>query len=631
MVRVVNHILWRGALFGNASILKCSETEMATGGGHVWASPAPSSHSDRIEEPSRKYSVVKLFFDRLVKEAGPNLRVLVDKLREKGAITPQQRENVVKTLRQQHLKDDYAPSLLFEIVLRSVEKDDINFDRLLLALRELKLGDLADELHSASVPTPPHVHLQQDDQEMEHDNAHFDNDPLTDQPMINTSSKKIGEEMSIFDSGIIAPQSLTLPNSSSASSSNDSNMFIHHGQPEIVVNQPRLDIATADQEYTPPLQESHSEVETLVSSSTNEEHSDIDVPMGQPNNLDASLTSHPQLQEPAEVDEVGDQQAPIQVDNEQSNTLLLVPSASYTSFVEEASGTSSNEELVDQLSQRLIRMRLELQNKERELQARAQEMQQSSELLLRCQGLEKQVKKMEEEVQVQKRRTDRVSSDKDKEISSWKRKCEEKEREIQELHATIAQHEQDKDTLTKIHIAELAKLQEQKKESTQKVADYEIKVAALNDALRESTLKKEEAEQQLKLADSKMHEAVAERHRVENELLRSMIEKEKELSRLKDANHKLELEISNLRRKNQSLAMDKKDQEVLLSQKDRELAEHKLAEAEEKHDCCARELRDQRRMSEHLQDENHNLKRQLSELQERYSVFESPAKRSKTD
>lgn len=114
-----------------------------------------------------------------------------------------------------------------------------------------------------------------------------------------------------------------------------------------------------------------------------------------------------------------------------------------------------------------------------------------------------------------------------------------------------------------------------------------------------------------------MHEAVAERHRVENELLRSMIEKEKELSRLKDANHKLELEISNLRHKSQSLAVKNKDQEVLLSQKGRELAEHKLAEAKEKR--------------EHLQDENHNLKRQLSEFQERCSVSECPAKRSKTD
>lgn len=423
--------------------------------------------------------------------------------------------------------------------------------------------------------------------------------------------------------------------STSASVSDNSDNNIMFVQPELVVNQPRLDVhvATPDQQFTPPLQESHSEEETVESGSTNEEHTDTDVPMVQPDNFDASLQSHPQLQEPAEVDEVEveDQQVPIQVDNEQSNTLLLVPSASYTSFVEEASGTSSSEELVDQLSQRLIQMRLRLQSKERELQARAQEMQQSSELLLRCQGLENQVKKMEEEVQVQKRHTDKVSSDKDKEINSWKRKCKEKEHEIQELHATIAQHEQDKDTLTKKYMAEIAKLQEQKKESAQKVADYESKVAALNDALRESTLKKEEAEQQLKLADSKMHEAVAERHKVENQLLRSMIEKERELSRLKDANHKLEVEIGNLRHKNQSLVVDKKDQEILLSQKDRELAEHKLAEAEEKHDNCARELIDQRRLSQHLQDENHNLKRQLSEIQDRCTTFESPAKRSKTD
>lgn len=237
-------------------------------------------------------------------------------------------------------------------------------------------------------------------------------------------------------------------------------MFVHHGQPELVLHQPRLDVATSDQQFTPPLQESHSEEETLVSGSTNEEHSDTDVPMAQPDNLDASLQSHPQLQEPADIDEIGDQQTPIHVDNEQSNTLLLVPNASYTSFVEEVSGTSSSEELVDQLSQRLIKMRLELQNKERELQARAQEMQQSAELLLRCQGLEKQLKKMEEEVQVQKRQSDKVSSNKDKEINSWKRKCKEKEREIEELHATIAQHEREKDTLTKMYMAEIAKLQE---------------------------------------------------------------------------------------------------------------------------------------------------------------------------
>ena len=167
---------------------------LATGGGHAWGSP--SSYSDRIEEPSRKYTVIKSFFDRLIKEAGPKLRNLVDKLREKGAITPQQRENVMKTLGQQHLEADYAPSLLFEIVLKSVEKDDINFDRLLLALRDLELGDLADELYSASRLTPPHL----DDQEMEHDNAHFSDGPSTDQP-INTSSEKMGEETSLFDSG----------------------------------------------------------------------------------------------------------------------------------------------------------------------------------------------------------------------------------------------------------------------------------------------------------------------------------------------------------------------------------------------------------------------------------------------
>ena len=342
--------------------------KMATGGGHAWPSSTSSSYSDRTEEPSRKHAVIKAFFDRLVKEAGPKLRDLVDKLREKGAITPQQRENVVKTLRQQHLEKDYAPSLLFEIILKSVENDDINFDRLLLSLRDVELGDLADELyHNASVTTPPH----QEDHEMEHDNAHYDDDrPSPGQPTSTSSEKMGGEEMSMFDSGIIAPQSFTLPDSSStsASVSDNSDNNIMFVQPELVVNQPRLDVATPDQQFTPPLQESHSEEETVESGSTNEEHTDTDVPMVQPDNFDASLQSHPQLQEPAEVDEVEveDQQVPIQAHNEQSNALLLVPNtnSNYTSVVEEVSGTSSNEELVDHLSHRLNQLCLELQIKE---------------------------------------------------------------------------------------------------------------------------------------------------------------------------------------------------------------------------------------------------------------------------
>ena len=172
------------------------------------------------------------------------------------------------------------------------------------------------------------------------------------------------------------------------------------------------------------------------------------------------------------------------------------------------------------------------------------------------------------------------------------------------------------------------KLQEQKDESAQKVADYEINLANLNNALRAATQKKEEAEKQLKIAGSKMQEAVTERHKIENELLRSMMKKEEELSRLREANCQLELEIRDLRYKNQSLAMENKDQQVLLHQKDKELAEHKLAETEER---CARELSNQCRQSQHIQDENHRLKRQLSEFQGRCSASDSPAKRSKTN
>ena len=597
---------------------------MATGG-RSWGSL--SSCSERDEEPSLKYAVTRSFFDRLVQKIGVKVRDLLYKLRQQGVITPQQRDDVIKTLEQQQLEDDYAPSFLFDIVLKNIQKNDTIFDWLLLVLRESGFADLTDEMYRAYASHFPGV------QEMEHDDAHFScgGGSFAVQPT-DASSKTTERQMSSCDSGIIATDSFTLPVSTSASLLDEPHMFVPHSQSGLVVHQPRLDLATTErQQCTTPLQESHSDEQSLGPS---EQEYDTDIPMMQPDQLGmSSLQSHPQLQEPANVDETEGQKEPIQVHNEQSNALLLMPNTSYTctSIVEEVSGASSSEELVDHLSQRLVQMRLELQNKERELEARAQETQQSSELLLRCQGLEEQVRKMEAAVKVQKEQTDKVSSDKDKEINCWKRKCEEKEHEIQELRVKIAQQEQEKEALTKMCMVEIAKLQEQKKESAQKVADYEMKVELLDNALREATQKKEEAMKQLKIANCKRQEAVAERHKVENELLRSMIEKERELSRLKDANHRLELEISDLKHKNHSLVINKKDQEVLLHQKDKELVEHKLAEAEERHDNCARKLNDERRTSQHLQDENHTLKRRLSEFQMECSALDSPAKRSKTD
>ena len=119
-----------------------------------------------------------------------------------------------------------------------MENDDRNLDRLLLVLREIELNKLADELYRASM-SPPSVHLPTE-QAMEHDGAHVNGGPSTGGQTTDASPNKVGEEMSFYDSGIITPESFTLPDSNSASSSDESPMFIHHDQPELVANQPRL-------------------------------------------------------------------------------------------------------------------------------------------------------------------------------------------------------------------------------------------------------------------------------------------------------------------------------------------------------------------------------------------------------
>ena len=128
-----------------------------------------------------------------------------------------------------------------------------------------------------------------------------------------------------------------------------------------------------------------------------------------------------------------------------------------------------------------------------------------------------------------------------------------------------------------------------------------------------------------------MQQAENERKEIQLKLVMNLLEKEKELSQLKETNHKLELEIKDLVCANQKLEMVSKDQQVLLHQKDKELAEHKLTVAEEKKETCERDLVSQRRMSVQLQEENHHLKRQISDYQQQTSLMESPAKRSKTD
>ena len=624
---------WRLGYYGEHYI-ESSQKIMAEGG------PSPDLFAE-VEEPSisRKYVSIESLFERLVQETKIEVRDSAQKLFERGAIDREQKESVIKTLSRHHLETDYAASSLFEHVLNNVERDDRHFDRLLLALRDLEFFDIADDLLQASKlhPLDPAP-----EQAMEHNfkgSDMYSNDPSDGDP---PPKKKIdGEELSLYDSGI-APQSFYLSASSGVSAFDDySQLFSSpHGQPNREVNelqQPEssMNESPSPPQEIPPEEEEGEEPPSLSSDDIdNSPQHDTSMMHELSSDVENSLQSHPQLQEPETDDDDDDynQLTPIQAHSDESSSMLVVSQAgnNVSTSVTQEVGESSNE-LVDQLSHRLTEMRLELQHKERELQARAQEMQQNSDLLARCKELEEQVRRMEDEVKAQKSRADKVANEKDIEINSWKKQCEEKECEIRMFRVTIARQEREKMELAKAHRAEIVKLQKRQRESAHEIEEYDKKVAALDAALKEATQKKEVAEQQLKEADSKIKEAEAEQYKAVIKLLENMCAKEKELSQLKEANLKLTIEIKELECRNKCLVVETKEQEALLHQKDRELAEHRQAAAEEKHNTCARELKSERRQSKQLQDENNELKRQLSEYQEKISAQESLAKRSKTN
>lgn len=610
-------------LYGGEHYIEHHKQNMAEGGSSPPAFP-------EVDEISRKYVAIESLFERLVQETKIEVRDSAQKLFERGAIDREQKESVIKTLSRHHLETDYAASALFELVLKNVEKDDRHFDRLLLALRDLEFFDIADALLRASKlhpldPAPNQV--------LEH-NFEGGGDPGNgDSPL-----KKIGgEELSLYDSGI-AQQSFYL---SEAASSGVGAFDVYPRPLSPSDSHPNLDVNHPQQPESPVMNEFHSSPQGILAAEE-EEHGppslssdeidsspQQDIPMMHEviSDVESSLQSHPQLQEPELDDDDYNQLTPIQAHSDESHSMLVVSQHAASTSVTQEVGESSNE-LVDHLSHRLTEMRLELQSKERELRAKAQEMQQNSDLLSRCKELEGQVRRMEDEVKAQKSRADKVANEKDIEINSWKKQCEEKECEIQMLRVTIARQEKEKMELAKTHRAEIVKLQKRQRESACEIEEYDKKVAALDAALKEATQKKEVAEQQLKEADSKIKEAEAEQYKAVIKLLENMCAKEKELSQLKEANLKLTIEIKELECKNKCLDLVTKEQEVRLHQKDKELAEHKQAAAEERH---TRELTSQRRHSEQLQDENNELKRQLSEYQERVSAQESLAKRSKSN
>ncbi|MCG8623967.1 MAG: hypothetical protein MJE68_18500, partial [Proteobacteria bacterium] len=566
------------------------------------------------EEPCRKHAAIESLFEQLVDGIKTEIRDSTEKFLERGAINQEQKENVMKISNQRHLEADYAASLLFRAVLTNVEDDDRHFDRLLLALRDLEMDQLADDLLKASVVV--HSQTSNAHQQMDDNGGASHSTSGTDTPL-----KKTNEDLSLYDSGI-APPSFSV----SGSVPQDSQVYAHHDMPKLVTNQVPLVSPSSE---PPQHNQSVEEIPALSQATVLLEPAE-DFATSEFGSV-GHFQSQPIPHEPDTSYEDGhpDHPPPIQVEDDSNAMLLVPPGGCYAAVKDEVGGTS--EELVDQLTEKLKALHLELKNKEMELQARVQEKKQNSELLARIKELEDKVKQMEDEIRVQKLRTDKVATEKDKEINSWKKCYEEKEREVEMLRAKIARQEKEKRELIRDHMAKIKDLVVQQKESARLVREYEVKMEYLDAALNQAIKEKEAAEQQLKEAESKMELAEVQQLQAMFNLMKELRSMDKEWVVLKDANHKLEKEIMRLKLDNQQLVIITKEQKAIIHQRDKELAEEKQAAAEARHDTCAHELNSERRQSMQLQNENAQLKRQLSELQERMSAAESLAKRSKTD
>ena len=570
-------------------VLNCGELAIASFGfvctrdclyvrTYVMAALVPTS-----EQPSPKYTAIQSMFDRLVDKTKDRLRELIERLFEKKALNRQQRDKVVRMLGLGSLQAEYAPVILFGDILTNVDIDNACFDRTVLALQELGFDNLAHDLRGSvqrpfdALSTRPHHR---------HNGAACDGSASLTGKLL---PKQLNED---GDSGIAGVQSA---NSTRLLDDFDNEADSDMEQPKLVVNQSTL-IPHNQPTNDPP---SDTEISSILVEPTLPNPTPVTSDSSA--SMESSFQAQPQLQELPEEDNV-QEQAPIQVRDQPSSTnmLLVPPGSQFVSIADEIDATS--ETLVAQLSHRMNNMRLELQQKERELQ----EMRQVSDVPRLRQVVKKlneQVKKMEQEVKSQKLNNEKIASEKDAEIEKWKKECEQMQQDINELRMKINEQEAEKHLLATKYMSQMQAL---RKEHARILQEYETKVGILDKQLQEAIRKKEITELKLKETDAKVHQAENEKLRIEIMFWRTMSEKHKELSDMKDEKYRLELEIERLHRDNHDL-------QILVHKKDKEIAEHKLS--------------DEQRQSKQLQEENTELKRQVSEYEDQLSGI---AKRAQT-
>lgn len=527
--------------------------------------------------------------DRLIDGTESRIRELIAQFVAEELLTSFQKEAVANT------DTKLTTRVVFECVLRAVARNDSLFDRLIPILQDVGYVHLADELLRAALPATLSVASPADqrsgllpDQRIRvdtHQRSQAIPGPYSREDLNHshawTQAAYHGPEL---DSGIATR------NPTGQQEAVDDDI------PEQVLD--RLHFSRSDSSPKLSTEEHSSSGEHEASVNQNQySHTANDSSVHPPNtNSNSSALLQPQLDlhEPQVVqprldlhnEEQDEASTPIQAaGNSIPSDVIILPNGERFMSDTTSSMVTIEDSLIQSLTDRIHNLRQEVQQRD------AEGMQKDAENI----ELQENYKKLEEELQStsdklrhQKQESKRIEEEKDAAIKDWKKRYKDKENEVKCLTEQIARIEKEKEDMTVQHKAEITELNAKRRraeeKNEEKEAEYQTKITTLEKNLEEANQKKEKAE--IALAQARENIAMLK------------LEKEKELSKMKDERHVLELKIRDLNE-----AVLKK--ELLLQSKDKELAQERHAQ--------------ERRQSLALQHQVESLQKEIQRLRSQSS------------
>ena len=544
------------------------------------------------QSQSAKYLALASLLDRLVDGTESRIDELIARFIAESLLTSFQKEAVAAN-RDTKLKTREV----FKCVLGAVARNDSLFDRLIPILQELGYGHLADELLRAALPTslsgPPGYQRSRPGaavpgptsrgEDSSHSNTRTENayhGPELDSGIATRNPTGRHEAIDDDDDVTVPDQMLDRLHFSRSNSSSRFSTEEHSGsgagehEASMNENQNQYSHTTNDPSTLPPITTNSTSNAALLQPRLDLHEPQMVQELHEPV---VDLHNEEQVEAPTPIQAAGDGIP---------NDVIVLPNGErFMSETMASSGTTLEEGLILSLADRIHHLRQELQQKDAEgMQKDAENL----ELQENCRKLEEDLQFTSNKLREQKQETKRIEEEKNAEIKDWKQRYEDKENEVKCLTEQIARIEKEKEEMTIQHKAEItelnAKHRQAEEKTEQKVVEYQTKITTLEKNLEKANQKKEKAEIALAQAEVK--------------IATLKLQKEKELSNMKDQRHALQLKIRDLKE-------EVLKKELLLHSKDKELAEERHAQ--------------ERRHSLALQQQVDNLQREIQRLRSQSS------------